>query len=111
VEGINVGRFNPADCIGQPLHGKDEIKKLLQVLIGGWSVYHLNIVLRSRGYESVPQRVRLKPDDPGVKEFAEYGNNFPCSGSSTLIEYQKHNSVSGPGYEVKSVAVFLDASE
>ena len=33
MEGIDVGCVDPADCIGQPLHGKDEIKKLLQGVV------------------------------------------------------------------------------
>ena len=111
MEGIDVGCIYPSDCIGQPLHGKDEIKKLLQGLVAGGGVYHLNIVPRLGGCEIVAKRVRLKPDDPGTEEFAEHGDNFPCSGSSILVKDKKNNSVFGPGYEVEGVAVFLDAGE
>jgi hypothetical protein len=111
MEGIDVGCVNPADCVGQPLHGKDEIEKLLQGPVGVWGAYHLNIVFKSGGREVVAKTFRLNPDDPGVKELAEHGDNFSCSGSSILVKYKKKNSVFRPGYEVEGVAVFLDAGE
>ena len=111
MEGIDVGCIYPADCIGQPLHGKDEIKKLLHGLVGGWRVYHLNVALGPGGREVLAKEFRLKPDDPGIEQFTEHGNNFPCSGSSILVRDKKNKSVFRAGYEVEGVAVFLDASE